>query len=248
VTTEDLAQSVSKICDNPTAQGNAQQDQHHDPSLRLSGQQRTLVHALEQCDPALASMYRGGLLILEATDNPERLPFCAHAMRELMEKLPDYLSVTTQAQRESLKQKVGEIEESYIRAQRRSCCFGTEGWDGKIDNHLRKFLDRIQKFLDWFAHHHPRRRDELRATLRELDTSVHLLPDPLADLNIEAWIKKRDFFVAVCHHRQAPSEEEFLGWLDALERFLLDRLSPRTFDDFSEIDALLAEEESNGKS
>jgi hypothetical protein len=29
--------------------------------------------------------------------------------------------------------------------------------------------------------------------------------------------------------------------LDALERFLLDRLQPRTFDDFSEIDALLDE-------
>ena len=62
---------------------------------------------------------------------------------------------------------------------------------------------------------------------------------------MEKWERIRDFFVAVCHHNKQAEEGEFGQYLDELERFLLDRVRPRTFDDFSAIDRLIEEGESD---
>lgn len=208
----------------------------------LSGQQRALQRALDERDRELGAMYRGGLAVLGDTNNPDRFAQCAHSMRELMEKLPQLLDVPTIAQKESLKVKVREIEDGFIGTQRNTCCFSaTAGWDGIIDCHLRKFLIRLSNFLEWFKSHHPRRHDELHGVLIRLEGSGRELPKPLAALNVEAWGRKRDYFLSVAHHRRTADEHEFRKWLDALERFLLDRLLPRTFDDFTEIDNLLEE-------
>lgn len=211
-------------------------------AVALSGQQRALVQALDARDGTLSVMYRGGLAVLGDSTNPDRFAQCAHSLRELMEKLPELLDVPTTAQKQSLKAKVREIEDAFLGAQKKTSCFSsTNGWDGSIDGHLRKLLSRIGSFLEWFASHHPRRRDELHGVLVRLDGSGRELPKPLASLNVDAWDKKRDYFQSVAHHRRVADEQEFGQWLDALERFLLDRLEPRTFDDFAEIDALLGE-------
>jgi len=214
--------------------------------LVLTGQQRALLQALKQKEAALAVMYRGGLIVLADVSNPDRFSLSAHAMRELMEKLPKYLDVSTKAQQERLKDKVYEVGQSFHGMQQRTGCFNASaGWDGAIDGHLRRFLLRLVKFFDWFAAHHPRRRDELHGVLVRLDGSGRALPASLASLNLDAWEKMRDFFVNVAHHRKPGDEEEFRLWLDALERFLLDRLVPRTFEDFADIDALLGEEDTH---
>lgn len=182
-------------------------------------------------------------MVLRDASNPDRLAQCAHSMRELMEKLPELLDVPTKAQKESLKAKVQEIENAYIGTQKKTGCFSTSNeWEGSIDGHLQKFLVRLGSFFEWFASHHPRRRDELHGVLNRLDGSGRTLPKPLASLNVDAWDQKRDFFQSVAHHRHKGDEREFRQWLDALEQFLLDRLKPRTFDDFAEIDTLLEEE------
>lgn len=212
----------------------------------LSGAQRALLRALDDRDVALSAMYRGGIAVLEDSSNPDRFAQCAHSIRELMEKLPELLDVPTKAQKESLKAKVREVEDAYNGALKKTECFSvTVGWDGTIDGHLRKLLSRIGSFFEWFASHHPRRRDELHGVLVRLDGSGRQLPKPLASLNVDAWDKKRDYFQSVAHHRRVANEQEFRQWLDALERFLLDRLQPRTFDDFAEIDALIGEEAEN---
>jgi hypothetical protein len=208
----------------------------------LSSQQRALIRALDERDGSLRSMYLGGIEVLEDVSNPDRFAQCAHSMRELMEKLPELLDVPTKAQKESLKAKIREIEVAYLGVQKKTGCFSaSSGWDGNVDGHLRKFLLRLGSFFEWFASHHPRRRDELFGVLVRLDGSGRELPKPLASLNVDAWEKKRDYFQSVAHHRRVADEQEFRQWLDALERFLLDRLEPRTFEDFAEIDALLGE-------
>jgi len=185
-------------------------------------------------------MYVGGLTVLADVSNPDRHSLCAHSLRELMEKLPEYLDVSTKAHKESLKNKVGEVEEKFTRMKVTTGCFNASaGWDGNIDAPLREFLVRLTAFCEWFSAHHPRRREEVHRTLVRLDGSGRSLPTALASLNVDAWDEKRDFFQAVAHHRKAAKDAEFTQWLDALERFLLERLVPRTFDEFAEIDAIL---------
>lgn len=211
--------------------------------VALSGQQRLLLRALDERNASLGVMYRGSLAVLNDATNPDRLALGAHDMRELMEKLPEFLDVSTKAQTESLREKVGSARKAYLGMRGRTACYApADKWDGAIDGHLRRFLLLIEGFFIWFDAHCPRRRDEIRVALTRLDASGRDLPAPLALLNVDAWDKHRDFFQSVSHHRHRTDETEFGQWMDAFERFLLERLAPRTFEDFAEIDALLGEE------
>jgi len=148
--------------------------------IRLSGQQGTLIRALEQLDINLSRMYHGGLTVLEVDSNPDRFAQCAHSIRELMEKLPEKLDVPTPAQKENLKGKMREIEDSYQEMQKKTHCLSvSSGWEGNIDKSLRKFLLKLDSFFKWFASHHPRRRNELYSVLVRLDGSGRTLPKSL---------------------------------------------------------------------
>ena len=238
-----MARATAVAAESPT-------ETHYDVpphrGLVLSGQQSALLGALGRHNVQLGHMYLGGRSVLADRSNPDRFALCAHAMREAMEKLPEYLDVSTKAQKESLKVKVREVEVSFERMLvKTNCHSATTGWNGAIDGSLGRFLRQLVAFLEWFRAHHPRRREELGGALKRLDSSKRALPAVLADLNVETWDRMRDYFQAVAHHRKSPTPEEFDSWLDALERFLLDRLMPRTFDDLAAIDAIIREGESD---
>ena len=187
-------------------------------------------------------MYRSGLIVLADSANPDRFSLCAHAIREMMEKLHEYLNVSVQAQRESLKPKVQDLANTWSAIPKNPAPSETQRTDGIVDRRLEVFLRKATEFFEWFSKHNPTRRKEVHGALALLDGSGRSLPAPLAELNVDAWTTIRDFFVNVAHHRHDTTNEDFSAWLDALERFLLDRLLPRTFEDFAEIDALLKEE------
>jgi len=211
----------------------------------FSAQQAALMRALGVRDRSLSEMYHGAIRVLGDQENPDRFAQCAHSVRELMEKLPEILDVPTKALKENLKPKVSDLKMVYLRVRDRTNCFSTNGWVGSIDGHLRTFLQRAEEFFDWFVKHHPTRREELHGALVKMEGSNRELPAPLALRNVDYWEEMRNYFQAVAHHRKESNEQELNLWLDALERFLLDRLAPRTFSDFSAIDAIIQKGEGN---
>lgn len=229
-------------------EGNLGAERRDAVTLVLTARERSLYTALLDKAPPLGRMYLGAIVVLRDSANPERLVLAAHAMRELMEKLPETLAVPTTAQRESLKGKVREVEGLWLGARQSSRCHVNGDWEGEVDRPLRRLLRRLAAFFEWFNEHMPRRRDELGRTLERLDPTGRRLPQPLQHLNIDAWELTHDFFQAVAHHRKEPAEEEFDKWLHAAEGFLLDRLRPRTFEDFRSIDALIKEGETRAHS
>ncbi|NLE46208.1 MAG: hypothetical protein GX620_15925 [Chloroflexi bacterium] len=199
--------------------------------------------ALAQLDPVLGRMYLGVRKILANEDNPERLVFAAHGCREMMEKLPQYVDVHVVAQRESLRNKVNQLEDHWCNATRRTKCFQGSAWTGVLDRHLARFLGQLSDFFAWYDGHFPRRRQEITATLQKLDTAGRRLPAVLERHNVDAWDAMRSYFQSVAHHLdQKTTISEFESYLDALERFLLDRLSPRTFNDLDALDDLICQE------
>jgi hypothetical protein len=206
--------------------------------IELEGAQRALHSALGKLNDHLATIYVGGLVVLSHERNPDRQSLCAHALRELIEKLPEHVHVPTKARGESLRAKVNELDPTWDRATKGNCHRdGT--WSGEIDTPLETFLSRAGSFFAWMKDHLPRRRDEAARALRQFDPTRRKLPDALESLNVDAWHQMREYFTSVAHHRKRAEPDEFDTWVGALERFLLDRLVPRTFDDFGEIDALL---------
>ena len=207
--------------------------------FELLAQQRALHQALLERHAQLACCYLGALRVLEDGNNPDGIALAAHGMRELMEKLPEYLDVPMKALKESLKVKVIEVENHLSDAQAKSKCHDEGSWRGEIDPPLKSLLDHVTVFFTWFKNHHPRRKAEASRVLRTMDPSGRYLPPPLEDLNVSAWQEMWDFYKSVAHHRRQASRDDFRQWVDALERFLLDRMIPRTFDDMDAIDAIV---------
>ena len=189
-------------------------------------------------------MYYGALLVLGSVGNPDRLALAAHGLRELVEKLPSYLDVAMPAHTETLKTKVQEVEDAWNHVVNSSVWSSPRNaWQGSIDRRLRRFLAKLDNFFCWVRNHVPRRREEVSAVLRTIDPANRQLPRLLEERSIKEWNEMREFFQNVSHHRKACAQVEFHKSVDTLERFLLERLAPRTFDDFAEIDAILGTSE-----
>ncbi len=210
--------------------------------LVLAGRQRALLSALEEKDPKIGIMYKGALHVLQ-TANPDRLALAGHAIRELMEKLPQYLDVPSRRGsskgQPSLTVKVRELEEHWTHLSDEDLAAS------ELTPRMRKFSVKAKKFFIWFQGSYPKRRAETAAALRALDGSGKYLPAALEDIKIKHWVVCNEFFQAVAHHLKTSSEVEFLAFLSDLELFLLDHLRPRTFEDFASLDEIIKEGESD---
>lgn len=214
--------------------------------LSLSGQQRRLYDALMEEHEGLASMYLGGLLVLNSGDNPERFPLAAHAFRELMEKLPLYRDVPVKGRSlgETVREFAGKAKQALVKSQIRR----STGWQGEIDRHLVNLLEETERFLDWYDKEQPSRSERMTNMIRKFDPYQRPLPGPISSRLTKAWKRWNEYFQKIAHHGDRAIQEEFLAILASLEEFLLDQLRPRTFDDHTLIDLLIQEGESDAKS
>jgi hypothetical protein len=210
--------------------------------LVLGGQQQALLTALIELDPQLGVMYLGGLHVLHQDGNPDREALAAHAIRELMEKLPQFVDVPTREKVKkpaSLGVKVRELGDAWVSVSVEAMSAAT------VTMKLQKFHIKINEFFDWYEQGFVKRREQTAAALRSIDATGRSLPTPIEDLHIKHWGLCNDFFQSISHHGRTCSREEFVTWLDDLEKFLLDRMLPRTFETFSALDEIIAEGEAD---
>jgi hypothetical protein len=214
------------------------------PKLQANPHRLKLHIDLNRFSSNLGNMYYGALLVIEQNQNPERFVLAAHCLRELMEKIPQYINVEMKAHGETLKQQVIEVGDLW-KGTVGSKCNTPGGWSGSIDKPLQKFLARFSIFNDWFEKHYPRRMAELQTLLRALQKSDKFIPKRLEDEQIEKWRTLNERFQGISHHRIRVSEEDFNLFLEELEIFLAERLAPKTFDDFVSIDEIIGKGEND---
>lgn len=179
-------------------------------------------------------MYLGALDVLQHNGNPDRLALVAHGIRELIEKLPRFLDVPS-----TEKRGPG------IREQARSLAAAWEKWgpSAVAEKHTltssgEKLLKQLGEFCEGVGAD-PTRRQAATAAVSRLDLNPLKLSPQIQDLHVSEWSTIEGFFIGVAHHTKTTNDEEMEQYLAALDRFLLDRLRPRTFDDFAAIDELL---------
>lgn len=214
----------------------------------FSDSQNSLLNALAEQDDRLKSMYYGSLIVLNSKQNPERLQLAAHGIRELIEKIPKYLSVSINdhdsngAFEYSLKQQVNELKDSWDKNVAHNTSFDRNKVIGDIDQKVQRFLIKCQSFFENYQSERPTRSQEMANVLLSMDKSSHILPEALQKKNIRILTGLRDYFQGVSHHAiPCTEEDEFYSQLEKLEGFLLDRLVPRIFADFDEIDRIIQE-------
>lgn len=204
-------------------------------TTNLSGRQLVLHRALGELHPSLAICYEGALGVFDCV-LADRLSLVAHALREIMDWLPRYIDLPVE--QTTLGMKANNLRDEWERLRKNTRCLQDGKWTGEIDPPVTRFLERTSEFFGWMAEQRAHKTVQTAKVLQALDPIG--LPAPLVEDNASSYLKIRTFFVEVAHHRECP-EEEFAKWMDAFEIFLLERLVPRTYDDFDAIDRLITE-------
>jgi hypothetical protein len=100
-----------------------------DTRLKLTPTQQRLYEALIERRAELGEWYRAAIAVINDTDLPDRLSLAAHALREVMEKLPgDGISVDRGA---DLPTKVRNLQPPWARAREEQERNGG-AWNGEI--------------------------------------------------------------------------------------------------------------------
>ncbi len=211
-----------------------------DTRLALTATQLELYQALVDKRPEVAVSYQAAAVILNDQLLPDRLPLAAHALRELMEKLPsDGVAVDTGA---DLNAKVNALREPWDTAVAEDEGRGGERWSNGIGEALRAFLTAMTEFFAGRDSIVAGRRQQAMVFLKRLDVAAVRLPQDVQRKSAQEWMRLRGYFNDVSHHRFGPEERAFQERVTELERFLFARLVPRPTEDFAAIDALLQEE------
>lgn len=211
--------------------------EENDARFQLTPTQQRLYQALVESRTDLGEWYRAAIAVINDTGLPDRLPLAAHALREVMEKLPgDGVSVDRGA---GLPRKVSDLRQPWNEAhEENQRCGGA--WQGEVSGPLRAFLAEMQSFFDGQDELTKRRHASAEQFLNTLDAGAGL-PQDVQRVNAEQWMSFRSYFIGVSHHGTV-TEPEFLSRVAGFEAFIATRLKPRPTEDFATIDALLEED------
>jgi hypothetical protein len=205
--------------------------------VELSGRARQLWEALSDIDEQLGHIYIGALDVLQHGANPDRVALAAHGIRELIEKLPRFLDVpATENRGPGLREQARTLAAAWAKLGP-----SVIDEDGVLTSSGEKMLGKLADFCEGVGAD-PTRKQAATAAVSRLDLNPLKLPPPIQDLHVSEWSTIEGFFIGVAHHTKATDDDEIKQYFAALERFLLDRLRPRTFEDFAAIDELLGKD------
>jgi hypothetical protein len=210
---------------------------------QLGGQQRAFFLAIAEYDGELANWYIGACMAFATPSNPEHLVHAAHSIRELMNNLHKIAAVPTKADAGRLGDKFAEMKAKWEKGKRNSTAFSEDaGWQGEIDGHARRACEAVDDAIAWAEANRVSWMERHLETIRVLDVSGRPLPSWIEKDFVSQWDSLRDYFIRVAK-RGATTRDEFEAALDTLERFVLERLKPRTYTDQTTIDALIRQAE-----
>jgi hypothetical protein len=218
--------------------------------FELTGRQRELLLALSKESPKLGDLYLGAIVTLPRNDNPDRFAQACLSLRELMDKLPEWLpSLPTRKKPVPMGTKVRDFADSWAVTRTKSKCRVAAVWSGPIDGHLEKGLARVDDLVTWVHEEFPARRAQTTKLLQHLDPNAVPLPENIEERRAKQWMDAYEFFNKVAHHNvPEPNEVEIARFLLFLESFLLEVFRPKTFDKLKTLDQIIARGEARANS
>jgi hypothetical protein len=211
-------------------------------AFQFTGRQQLIHGSLVQKSQEMADLYESALRIYRDDGNPCCLALAAHSIREMIGGLPKVLDLPVLADQGRLGDHVNALEPLWHGAVT-SGCHQQGAWAGEIDGPLRKLLQKMHEFFQWWKDSRPKRRVVAAKMFRETDPSGLQLPETLEQQRVKRWLDLHDYFVGVAH-RKSTTPEEFATNVEALEQILLDSLYRQPSEDLSAIDRILEEGES----
>jgi len=183
--------------------------------------QNELYYALREKSEELAQMYLGAVQVFNQNNNPNRVNFAAHGIREMMGRLPKVIDVPIN---DGAKQRLGDfvtnLRQGWAKMCKKNGWPGDPKWDGQIDGDLKKFLVQIESLLEAETRIKKDRRSVTQSFIRKQNFSSVGLPEEIENLKVKEWMTYHDYFVNTAHYH--PTDEAtFLKYLKHFEDVLL---------------------------
>lgn len=201
--------------------------------------QMAFLDALSSKRHVLADMFRAALTALDTIAGHERFVLAAHEMREIMQLVFPIFDVP--------KRNTGIQDFDLLPLQKRwneaKAQMQNGAWTGTVDGPLAAFLDEFDK--QWSQ------RDQAFLTRKERVRTFWLRSDPpgiradeesIAKI-CDEWKRLSNYFNGVAHHNKTTDDGEFNEQCSQCVELLLNRLRPRPYADYQELDALIGEVE-----
>jgi hypothetical protein len=205
------------------------------PDLRfpaLTSHSQEVLDTLARQKGRADHFYEGALRALTDRSNPVRAETAAYCLRELIEEL----------ERAALAPKpgpsLGELFDAFRPAWKEAVRRPED--NGLLDN-CDPAVFAADQFVEAAEAARAARRDRAQTTFSELDPVQRPNPPDTHEARVKRLLDFRDEFNRVLHGEEPTDPEEFKASVESFETFLLAWFAPRTFEDFSEIDELLAE-------
>jgi hypothetical protein len=207
-------------------------------------QRLRLRAALEDRDSRLSLMYEAATRLIDDTDYPDRLSLAAHAMRELMEKLPAAFDLPL-SQDFSIPNRMDHLEVAVRKARLESGCASTDGWEGEIDEPVAELLVSVESLVRDRRENLLSRKETATELMKRMEPGYVARTAALAKTDVDAWVKARRYFERVSHHHHTyeslkTDSTRFLERVREIETLLLGKLRPPAASDFAEIDDLMS--------
>jgi hypothetical protein len=214
-------------------------------TLAIPRERLVLMEALRERDDRLAAIYEGVVHMMARLDLPDRLSLAAHAMRELMERLPLAFDVPID-EKSRVLDRVREVEATLAQAHTKSSCRTSDGWQGRIDGPMTKLLASVEKLVEERRRYWPSRAEVAVELINRLEPALGRRSAPLVKTEAQEWAGFRRYFEQVSHHHHVfesfeTSASEFEDRVRKVESLLLNKLRPPTAEDFEAIDRLMGE-------
>lgn len=179
-----------------------------------------------------AHFYEGALRVLADRSNPVRAESAAYCLRELIQELERVAIASNPGPR------LGDLFQAF-RPKWAAAARRPED-NGLVDN-CDPAVFAVDQFLKDAGAAHADRRDRAQMTFSELDPVRRQGPPDTYEARVRTLFDFHGEFNRVLHGKRPTDPEWFESRVKGFETFLLVWLRPRTFDEFREIDDLLAE-------
>lgn len=178
-------------------------------------------------------------MLLADSTFPAAVRLAGGAMRELMDELA-LAARLDQPRPGSLKVLVNALRD---RTEKLATMLRV---DQPSSAHVSKLLDDLDAFFCAYDEVSPTMRVKARQAMSELSAIGVDSAEIVLHRQVQRWIAFSGQFSRILHHSRGADRHELEQLVEEFESFLIDWLTPTTFDDFAAIDALLAKGRSRG--
>lgn len=207
---------------------------------RISQNKIRLKNALKTTNHNLGEAYESILNVLNANNIPDNIRMAAFAIRELLNKLPDYINAPFKKNTDKLGDLTARLKAKW-ESQKIKACLEVTWLEFHIEQ-IKNFLIECRDFFQLNDEIHASRKEKAIATSRTLNTkySEENLPEHLEETIATQWNEFLDYFNGVAHSEYGSTDKDFFtSRVSNLEEFLIGILEPNVFESMHDIDEII---------